>query len=377
MSVYQNEKLVGQNEYPLKHIYDVRLPLSYCQSGLKAIIIFIALWGCFFAGCVMLYCWFDTCHWKICGFFKKCGKNPYLYIAVFSMAWFAFLAWAAPANACVGDTTSYYADSFSELSWYYRMPVYQLLLMIVKRLSGVSEWTSAYIYVIQIQRIIAVIGILAFYDALKKIIKNHAAALIFTFFDAIAIGIWGYTDVIMTESLGISIMCLCVWSVMRLIVSKKKKYIVFSSILAMIGIWTRPSFIFIIPVLLLFFVIYGLYEKDRQGLILGISSIAVCGILLFAYCKNNERLAGTFMLSSVSYHNQLAIMLKGNLYVNDDYPDITQGAVERAQHPQYSLKDATDMCDLFGYARIAEYLQSCRRLYSKEYALYIMIRYIS
>lgn len=53
------------------------------------------------------------------------------------------------------------------------------------------------------------------------------------------------------------------------------------------------------------------------------------------------------------------------------YPDITAAAIQKAQHPKYSLPDSSDLCKEFGYDTIARYQKSCRKLYWKQYVYYL------
>ena len=371
VNLFQNGQLIQSNSYLFSQVYDVRQKFVFWQAGAEAAALIIGIWTLFFLAGMFLGSRIEK-NMSNCVEKTKDFDSQYILVSIFAVTCFCFLNYAAPVNPLTSDTMGYCADSISGFSWYYRMPVYQFLLWSIKSLLNVGEWESVFRVVIITQRIFAIIGILAFYDTLKKICKNYLIPVFFSYMYVVAISIWGHSEFIMTESIAVSIMCILVWLIVNVIVTGKTKYVVLCCVLSVVAILERPSFLFLLPALGVFFLVYGFYKKNKTVLKFGLGGVSICLLIILAYCKRNERLSGHFMLCSVSYHNQGAILLKGNMYVNPAYPDITAASVQKAQHPKFSLYDAIDLCEEFGYAEMARYQKSCRKLYFRQYIYYLL-----
>lgn len=369
VSVFQNGQLIQSDKYSIGHVYDVRQKFIYCRDGAKAICLFIAVWIIW-----LCICW-SAGRWAAREKFNSLRNRIDLecfFLMIFAVTCFMFLNYAAPINGYVNDTASYCANSVSEFSWYNRMPVYQFLLLVVRKILNASDWETVFPVIVFIQRAFSIVGIVAFYSALKKICRNRTIAIVFSYLYAMAVSIWGYAEYILTESLAVSLMCVLIWLIVKIIDTHKRIYIVLCSVLTVVAILERPSFLFLLPVIGIFFFVMGFYIQNKEILCWGLGSVVICTLLILGYCRHNEQLTGQFMLCCVTYHNQGANLLKGNMFVNEQYPDITKESITRAQQPQSSLADAIDLCRMFGYNRIADYQKSCRKLYFKEYVYYLL-----
>lgn len=328
----------------------------------------------FFVICSILLCTVET---KQGDKFRqtKCvrylqSKADYIYLAFFALVCFLAVAYLKNEVYLVtNDTESYCIESFGELSWSYRMPVYQIFLLLIKKATHLTDWMDVFPYVIVVQVLIAIIGVLALYDSAKKILQNKYLAVLATYSYAVLMSVYGYTEVIRVESLSISEMAMMLWLIIQVITTVKKRYVALSCVMAMMCIFTKPSFLFLLPILALFFFVYIVWERKYDLIKWTVGSILVCLIILFAYCRHNESLTGHFMLSSVTYHNQIGIMFANDMYQNPDYPEITAAAEELIANRKSSdyLASAEELCDEFGHTEVAEYLKSCRRLYAKQY----------
>lgn len=76
------------------------------------------------------------------------------------------------------------------------------------------------------------------------------------------------------------------------------------------------------------------------------------------------------MLCNISFYNQMAIMLSGNMYRNDAWPEITAAAEHTYDDGKATLAEACDICNQFGFPVIADYLNDCRKQYAKQYLQY-------
>ena len=80
---------------------------------------------------------------------------------------------------------------------------------------------------------------------------------------------------------------------------------------------TRPSFIYLLPIYILFWILRFFYNKEeRKQVITGLISCAICGIILLGYCGLMKAQHGEFSVTSVSYINNVVTAIKSNTYKN-------------------------------------------------------------
>lgn len=372
VSQFMNEKLVNKEEILLNNMYDTKVHCIYWQDC-GGLFLFYTLFFVFAAYIVVITkrLFYKYSNTNVQRFIAKVFVSPYLYIVLFAISWYVTLGFFMPSYTLGGDAENYYIASLSELSWYHRMPGCQLLYYAIGKVVGGEDFLTVCPYIVKTQIVLSVISIVAFFDALRKILKSNILASVFSIVYVIVVGVFGWTQVINSESVAVSMMCIMIWLIVQITEKKSVKYVVGSSLFAIICILTRPSFLFLLPLLLLFYFIYGLKERKKKVLKWGIGSIFVGILLLLIYCGNNERLTGHFMLCDVSYHNQCSIMLMGNMYENSNYPRITEEAINCVRNRETPLKNAEYLCRKYGYKYIAEYLRDCRKMYAKEYLEYM------
>lgn len=268
------------------------------------------------------------------------------------------------------DTVTYQITSLGELSWSHRLPGYQMICLLFYNLAG-REWENADKYIVIFQICIAVIGNILFYDALYKYLHSKKGALLFGVANMMIIAMFGWSDYILTESLALSIMCILIWILVQAVETRKSRFFILLSIISLCGIMIRPSFIFLLPCLAIFFVCFYIAD-DRKLAGTGLLALLLVTCVILAYCQHNKLLIGKFCLSDVSYHNGLASLIAGDMYDNPEYPEITEFIrTELADKDTNCLFKAFHTFDSFGYDIGAEYIKDTQQLHWKEYLNYI------
>lgn len=366
VSEYADGELISKQSFKLAELYRTKGRYIYDGNFVLKCLCHGILFS-LYSICLMLF-YKIVIKWRA-DIFEKVWKfigHSYFNVGLFAIAWEIKLGQIMLPYYFGGDTSDYLLDSLGDLSWGYRMPVYRILLYIIKSISGVVEWTEAFPYIVFVQRAISVIAALALHDAIRKVCKSKKMAFLFSIMSAIAIGTFGNNEIIMTESIAVSLMCLVIWSIVCLIYSLRRRYIVFCCLFTMAGILTRPSFLFMIPILLIFFVIFGLIEKNGF-LKCGLGCMVICILVLGVCCKQTERIRGYFTLCTVIYHNELSVLLGDGMYNNAEYPEISEAAQEKLESGKEKLRVAIELCNEFGYKEIAAYSKSCRKIYRGQY----------
>lgn len=313
--------------------------------------------------------------WEIVNAFgiRNCIKKSVLSPA------FNLLIWAATARLYMnrwewryyinGDTKSYLMNSLSELSYIYRMPVYQFFLYFIKKLLQCETEAILFQKIIIIQSIFGVLSCLLMWLALKKILKNESLAFIGAMIYASQPYIIYWERGIMTESLAIDMMIGFIW-LLACYLEKPNSYLAFSiGLYSLLLTLTRPSFLVLFPVLAVFFVMKFFVAKDERrytffgggGLILGIG-------LLLLYCGNNWRITGQFMLSHVSYDNEISIIISNGIYESDEYPEIIE-AISRYKKNNISSLDMSYKLyeDCGGYPKVVKWIKTIMKEKPLEY----------
>lgn len=175
----------------------------------------------------------------------------------------------------------------------------------------------------------------------------------------------------MTESLALSIMCILIWLLVQAVETRKSRYFILLSVISLCGIMIRPSFIFSLPCLAIFFVCFYIAD-DKKMARMGLLALLIVTCVILAYCKHNESLLGKFCLSDVSYNNDLSCLIEGGMYENSDYPEIT--AFIRAEldnEDTTCLQKAKNTLKHFGHDIGSEYIKDTKKLFLKEYVNHI------
>lgn len=248
---------------------------------------------------------------------------------------FHLLLWAATTRIYMNrwttdyfinnDTSSYLIDSLGDLSWFCRMPVYQIMLLTSKKILHPETEENFFQQVMWMQTLLGVLACILFYLALKKILKKEKLAFAGAMIYAAQPYIIYWERSIMTESIAVDMMIGLVW-LLALYLEKPCKGMAFGmGIYSLLLTLTRPSFVILFPILAVFFLLKLFTDKDeRIYTFFGIAGMALSACLLLLYCRHNQHLTGQFMLSNISYHNEISIVIDNGIYENDRYPEIVQ-----------------------------------------------------
>lgn len=280
-----------------------------------------------------------------------------------------------------GDTDGYlhYYDSGSIFKGFVsnkRPPVYPYFIKLIKKIGGEENLERN---VVIAQEILFFITLILFYYTLKFLIKNKIIICVLTLIFGIAPSIVIWNTFIITESLtGLEMMFLAFITIKYL----KKPSKLLGSLIGFViitMILTKPAFIYIIPIYLLFVVLRWFLNKDeRKKLYFAMGSIIICCIILLMYCMKIKADYGTFGLTSVSNINtMLTIIYSGAYNEKPDEPvslsikEITQSQPTEAE--SYKIYDSIG--SKYSVSELKDY--SKKIINTKTYREFIINRFIS
>lgn len=132
-------------------------------------------------------------------------------------------------------------------------------------------------------------------------------------------GFWVLNNVAMAESLSLSGFVLLAWLTGRYIITRRKIYLFFSGVMLLLLVFTKPMFIFLIPILAAVWT-YISWKSLSRMLISGVS-IAVTVGLLIGYALWMERSHGVFALAIASTHNKYCCLRADGAIIPDEISD--------------------------------------------------------
>lgn len=232
-----------------------------------------------------------------------------------------------------GDTSSYtyqYDPSF-------RTPIYPIFTQAVRFFTGDDEaiWLTT---IAIIQKIMMFASILLFWALVCGITKNKYIRFLATVIYGATPAIFSWAACILTESFSIiEIVALTYFSV-RYLLEHKKIDAFLSGLMVLVLILTRPAAVYLLGVYAVFWTIQLIIairqrmpKKYLASIRVGIVGfvVAVCGVM--GYCLFQKSMYGRFGLSSVSYVNDLLIVIDTEMYRRSSNDDIREYIDQRKE----------------------------------------------
>lgn len=303
----------------------------------------------------------------------KIRTSQALYVMLWAAAARIYMSRWSSAYIPGGDTPTYLIDSLKELSWFHRMPVYQLFLFFVRKLLRCETEAMLFRWTAAIQILLGIAACAVMYLALKKVLKREWMAFAGAIVYAAQPFILFYEYNILTESFAIDMMVGLIWILASYLEKPSRKLAFVMGFYSLFLTLTRPSFLILFPVLSVFFLLKLFTEKkERPYTVWGIAGMLLSICLLLLYCGNNKRLTGQFMLCDVSYNNQISIIIENGLYENADYPEVAEIIHTYEPEGVDSLDMSDKIYEKYGYAYGVSYIKAVLREKSAPYisALY-------
>lgn len=140
-------------------------------------------------------------------------------------------------------------------------------------------------------------------------------------------------------------------------------------------IMTRPQFIYLLPIYLLFWILkFFLDKKEKKQVFTGIISCVICIVMLLIYCGMMKYQHGEFSLSAVSYINDTVTAVYSELYKRADNQDmiaIVDVAVKESNDGTTAFQALDDLRAEYEIDEIKEFAnQSLKK--DSEYVDYLM-----
>lgn len=258
-------------------------------------------------------------------------KSPILYILAIVILVQVNIYKTAPDYLVKPDTCTYYEeyDGGNILKGefdYFRTPGYPYFIKFIKLFS--SDDNSLYNNIVTAQKILFIVAVILVFLSMMKITKNKIISSIVTILVGILPNLVLFNTVILTEALGVFQIVLLMYLVICYIYKPRKLTAIITSLQILIMIMTRPGFIYLIPIYMVFIIFrYLMNKKELKEAIVAFISIIICSILVLGYCIRIKQLYGSFMISSVTYLNDLVLIADSKTFTetsNENLKNVMQ-----------------------------------------------------
>lgn len=132
-------------------------------------------------------------------------------------------------------------------------------------------------------------------------------------------GFWIFNNIMMAESVSLSGMVLLIWLSGRYIITSKSRYLWFSGLMMILLIFTKPMFIFLIPILA---VLWGIIAwKNMRQIGISILLLSITGGFLWAYITEMKHTYGVASLTIASTHNKYCCLRADGIIIPEEISD--------------------------------------------------------
>lgn len=250
-------------------------------------------------------------------------RSPVFWVLAFALLVRIFWSqYIFPQPQTTPDTPSYLQapailqgkiDSF-------RTPVYPCFIALLRYCFGEARLLE---WVVFCQQAISLIALYFFYRATEILLKSKTAVVLTTLALTCLIGVLCWDYYIMTESLAVSGTVFVYYLLVKNIHSPGIFSAVLLSLLIFILIMLRPSFLFLVPLFLLFWGVRFFQARSRfRSNLAGTLSLLLVVALVLGYCQWMKKSHGFFNVSFVPYLNQVHIIIQSGLYKKGANPRI-------------------------------------------------------
>lgn len=295
-------------------------------------------------------------------------RKDIIVLLIWNLLFFSLGYYAYGGPRIRPDTFGYQIESLSDITWRDRTIGYQLFSLLFYRICG-NNYEIADIFIVISHCFIAAIGNILIYCVIRKYTNKKQISMIFGFIGSAVLALFGYEYYLLTESLAVSVMCIQLWCLCNAVMTKKIKFFYLLSIFSLIGTMIRPSHVFSMALIAVFFTCF--LSVDKATAVKSLLCWLICLVPILLHCLKVYSIIGVFTLSSVGPTNAMYIVIDSGIYENEDYPEIAQLVKEEiADESTNYWADAKAVCNTAGYPLAVEYIKDCKQKHLKQYLEY-------
>ena len=252
-------------------------------------------------------------------------KEPILYLIIGIILVQCWIYSSVPKSNETGDSFGY-LTSYNQDSIFHgyvndeRPPVYPYFIKVIKVIGGEENLENN---VVTVQKILFLVSIVIFYYTLKLLLKNKIIISILTLIFGICPTIIMWNTYIVTESLAGLEMMILAFITIKYLKEPSKILAGLMGIVILGMILTKPAFIYVLPIYIVFVILRFFFNKEeRKALLFAVGSLIICGVVLITYCMQIKKYYGNFGLTAISCINNTILAIDSGAYLNSDNQEI-------------------------------------------------------
>jgi len=280
-----------------------------------------------------------------------------------------------------GDTITNFSAGSLIADWKLdalRTPLYPIILNLFKWLFHINF--AVKLATIALQYIIFCISIFCFYRICEYLIKSKSVALliVITYSCHPAILVW--QKIIMTESFALSGVVFFLYFIIQFLRTKKAVYSFMINLFLFLLVMLRPAFVYLIPIVLIFW-LYFIFNRKKNGWFgLGLNSFVI--IIIIGYCFNFKNQYGVFSMSSVSDINQYMMLRDAGLIETGNIQNIylkknVTGFIQKKKTNSDYFDEYVFLYSKYGYLNCNKFVRESIIANLYNYLTYTEFRFIN
>ncbi len=328
---------------------------------------------------LFLICNLDGAHNKFEKMIQRVSKHPmftvFFAVSIFRLIYRSYFL----TSTIYYDTKTYTTYPFNLLAGQtdiFRTPGYPYFLKVIKFFVNLFTNANVFYNVVAVsQSILSMISVVLIYLIARKIFKSKKVSVLTATVYGILPAVFNYDSCVLTESLSFFCMVLFIYLVFLFIEKPKIYKAIILGLFAFVMIMVRPTFVYILPVLAVFFIARFIFvSADRKKCVVGILSVALSGLMLLGYCGLNYKNYGYFNISSVSVTvNELKIVMDNGWQENKDYAEISNYVSSQMKVTDSTLwipNIVEKLPSVYSYSEIDDYVSDCIAKNKEKYNKY-------
>jgi 4-amino-4-deoxy-L-arabinose transferase-like glycosyltransferase len=248
-------------------------------------------------------------------------RAPLFWIMLISAAG-RYVYYSVLLNTIAVDTDSYvnfHANLLFGQTDGRRTPVYPYFIKLI----GLFGADNLFDHVVTAQIIVSFLSIILFYGVVKTLFRHPAIIFIASLIYGLMLPVINFDKVLITESLSVTCCLLFIYLIVRYLKKPAHTMAWLLTLLVFVAVILRPSFIYLLPLVIVFWLLRLLTVKsERRKCLSGLAASVVVMLLMAGYSALNKINSGFNGISLVSNNNQMAVVVNGGLYVNGNDSEI-------------------------------------------------------
>ena len=252
-----------------------------------------------------------------------------------------------------------------------RTPVYPYFIKLV----GLFGQQNLIDHIVAVQIVISFLSIILFYKVVQAFYKNRSVIFAASILYGAMLPVINFDKLVLTESFAVIFSLLFIYMMVNYLEKPAHIKAWVMTLFTFIAVMLRPSFIYL-PVLITGFWVLRLIisKRDRKICVSGLAASVVVILLIAGYSRLNETNNGFNGISTVSNHNEMAVIAEAGIYMNGDDPEISEAVKSNLILQQKGPGNEVGSIDIdarFRPDRVHKFIVNCIKNQPRAYAWHI------